>query len=166
MDARSNDRWGHPEFRANLGLSDKAREAPSAESREAKNAARVVRLISRKHIKLVEATPEQAVEIARRLSEKLYCSATSRPKVRFPHQDGDNHDPGYRMTKALRPLSCALYGGPVETHGADYSRLAALGQQLTAFHERHCVDGDVRFRPVAWLARFLVDFTARVTEAG
>lgn len=166
MSAFTNDplRWDHPAFVEVLSLTPRSRPAPAPDSKEAKGAQRVSRLISREAVRLVEATPQRSAEIARHMAQRLYCRVRARPLVKFLHQDGDRYDPGYRMTLVLRPLSCAVNDGPKETHGADLAALARLGVDLSSFHQAHGVSGDARFLPIASLSTFLHHFTRRFSE--
>ena len=96
--------------------------------------------------------------IHKRVSRALYCHLLHKPMCKFPHQDGDRFDPGYRMTVALPVIATALFDAPALDHGVDTAALAALGDELAAFHDTWSSDPDVRFLPVKHLAQFLQAF--------
>lgn len=157
-DLSDPDRWAFPHFREALGLEPLLRAMPSPDTPEGKTALRCAGIILWHMVKLTQATPEEAIAEARILSDKFYCHVLRKPLVKFPHQDGDRLDPGYRMTVALPVVATALFDTPGFDHGVDTATLAALGDELAEFHDTWSFGPDVRFLPVKRLAQFLQAF--------
>lgn len=164
-DLSDPDRWAFPHFREALGLEPLLRAMPSPDSPEGKTALRCAGIILWHMVKLTQATPEEAIAEARILSDKFYCHVLRKPLVKFPHQDGDRLDPGYRMTVALPAIATALFDAPGFDHGVDTDTLAALGDELAEFRDTWSSDPDVRFLPVKYLAQFLQAFARALRSA-
>lgn len=158
-------RWAHPNFRDELGLAPTLRAMPSPESPEGKTAVRVANLIHGHYLRLTDATVEDAITSARSLSDKLYCHVLHKARVKFPHQDADRFDPGYRMTVALPLIMVSLFDAAGHDKGVNVSALSELGDGLAEFHSVWAVDADVRFLPVRRLAQFLQTFVGIVRPA-
>lgn len=159
------DRWAFPNHCEVLGIVPPLRSMPRPDCPEGKTAVRAANLIHCHHMRLTQATVEEAVVIARSLSGKFYCSALHKARFKFPHQEGDRFDPGYRMTVALPTMEMALFDACGHHNGVDAGSLAKLGDDLADFHEAWSVDADVRFLPVKRLAQFLQDFVAVLRAA-
>ncbi len=159
------DRWAFPNFHKELDLLPSLRAMPNPESPEGKKAVRVANLIQPHYLRLTQATMEEAVANARSLSDKLYCHYQRKPHFKFPHQEGDRFDPGYRMTVALPAMMAALFEGYGQDHGVDVDRLVKLGEGLVDFHATWSVDADVRFLPIKRLGQFLQAFVGVLRPA-
>lgn len=158
-------RWAFPNFREVLNLAPLLRAMPNPQSLEGKRAVRVANLILGHYMRLTEATAGEAIVNARCLSDKLICHVLHKAHVKFPHQDGDRFDPGYRMTVALPAMMAALFDAYGHDHGVDVGSLAKLGDGLAEFHSVWSVDADVRFLPIKRLAQFLQAFVGVVRPA-
>lgn len=163
-DDNHNTRWDNPFVQDLLGESAARRTPPALATREANNALRIAREINYYDMRLPQVGPVAVVCLTREMLDRFYCRATDRVLLDFPHQPGDNHDPGYRMTKILKPLSNALHGGPANAPGIDYDAISAICQELAEFDDTHTTGDDARFLPIAKLVSFLKNFAHRVTE--
>lgn len=147
-----------------LGGSAACHPVPAQGSREANNALLVARHINYHQMRLARAPQTAMVAIARGMVGDFCCHHTGRVLLKFPHQPGDNHDPGYRMTKILQPLSLALRSGPASASGVDHDAVSAICKDLAEFDDAHTTVDNARFLPIAKLVSFLKDFAHRSTE--
>lgn len=159
------DRWAFSNFHDALGLTPALRSMPNPASPEGKTAVRVANLIHSHFLRLTDTTVEDAITNARSLSDKLYCHVLHKARVRFPHQDADRFDPGYRMTVALPTIKAALFDAAGHDYGVDAAALSELGDGLAEFHSAWSTLADVRFLPVKRLAQFLQAFVGTVRTA-
>lgn len=159
------DRWAYPNFHDVLGLTPALRAMPSPNSPEGKTAVRVANWIHGHFLRLTDAAVEDAIANARSLSDKLYCHVLHKARVKFPHQDADRFDPGYRMTVALPLIMVSLFDAVGHDKGVNVPALSELGDGLAEFHSAWSTFADFRFMPVKRLAQFLQAFVGIVRPA-
>lgn len=164
-DNNHDPRWDNDFDQSLLGESAASHPVPKQGSREANNAVLLARFINYYEKRLPQVGPGAMVALARQMVGRYYCRDTDRVSLDFPHQSGDTHDPGYRLTKILKPLSDALHSGPASTYGADCVAISMMCQELSDFDDAHTNPDDARFLPIAKMVTFLREFSRRVTEA-
>lgn len=160
------EQWKHADFLEVLALPPRQRSAPAKGTPEYKDLRRYSERIGRTHMKLVEADAEDAIRMARRLSDTLYNPFSKKQVIRVRCQEADRFDPGTQLVSVLPRISNALYSRPRPTAEVDLPELEQIRDELLAFQERHDIAGDLRFAAIRYLAGVLTLLIRALAKSG